>query len=93
MSNFDTSGASFNANLQMLETSDPCHADTFNALFAQLINNDVAIQKAAGGFAADKNAQAKFLLDMRRMGWLGRKTGIGFYIYHEDGTRTPNPNL
>ena len=35
----------------------------------------------------------QLLLDMRRMGWLGRKTGIGFYIYHEDGTRTPNPNL
>lgn len=73
MSNFDTSGASFNANLRMLETSDPCHADTFNALFAQLINNDVAIQKAAGGFAADKNAQAKFLLDMRRT---GKKYGV-----------------
>lgn len=73
MSNFDTSGASFNANLRMLDTSDPCHADTFNALFAQLINNDVAIQKAAGGFAADKNAQAKFLLDMRRT---GKKYGV-----------------
>lgn len=35
----------------------------------------------------------QLLLDMRRMGWLGRKTGIGFYIYHEDGTRTPNPDL
>ena len=35
----------------------------------------------------------QLLLDMRRIGWLGRKTGIGFYIYHEDGTRTPNPNL
>ena len=56
MSYFDTSGASFNANLRMLETSDPCHADTFNALFGQLINNDVAIQKAAGGFASTKNA-------------------------------------
>lgn len=28
---------------------------------------------------------------MVRMGWLGKKTGIGFYIYHEDGTKTPNP--
>ncbi len=33
---------------------------------------------------------------LRRMfaaGHLGRKTGRGFYIYHEDGTRTPNTDL
>lgn len=40
-----------------------------------------------------KYRPSQVLLDMRRMGWLGRKTGIGFYIYNEDGTRTPNPNL
>lgn len=40
-----------------------------------------------------KYRPAPLLRDMVRMGWLGRKTGIGFYIYHADGTRTPNPAL
>ena len=33
MSNFDISGAVFNDQLRMLETTDPAHADMFNALF------------------------------------------------------------
>lgn len=35
-------------------------------------------------------------VSLRRMvdsGFLGKKTGIGFYVYNEDGTKTPNPNL
>ena len=35
-------------------------------------------------------------VSLRRMvdsGFLGKKTGAGFYIYHEDGTNEPNPNL
>lgn len=35
-------------------------------------------------------------VSLRRMvdsGFLGKKTGIGFYIYHEDGTKTPNTCL
>ena len=33
---------------------------------------------------------------LRRMvdaGFLGRKTDAGFYVYHEDGTRTPNERI
>ncbi len=35
-------------------------------------------------------------VSLRRMvdsGFLGKKTGVGFYIYHEDGTKTPNTCL
>ena len=35
-------------------------------------------------------------VSLRRMvdsGFLGKKTGAGVYIYHEDGTKEPNPNL
>ena len=35
-------------------------------------------------------------VSLRRMvdsGFLGKKTGAGFYIYHEDGTKAPTPNL
>lgn len=40
-----------------------------------------------------KYRPATLLRDMVRMGWLGRKTGKGFYIYGADGTRTSNPAL
>lgn len=40
-----------------------------------------------------KYRPATLLRDMVRMGWLGRKTGKGFYVYNADGTRTPNPAL
>lgn len=46
MSYFDISGATFDENLRKLETSDPAHADVFNALLGQLINNDVALKEA-----------------------------------------------
>ncbi len=40
-----------------------------------------------------KYRPCQLLRDMVRLNWLGRKTGKGFYIYHADGTRTPNPAL
>ena len=54
MSYFDISGATFDENLRKLETSDPAHADVFNALLGQLINNDVALKEAVTKFAASK---------------------------------------
>jgi len=40
-----------------------------------------------------KYRPAGLLRDMVRLGWLGRKTGKGFYVYNADGTRVPNPDL
>jgi len=40
-----------------------------------------------------KYKPALLLRNMIRIGWLGRKSGKGFYIYHEDGTKTPNPDI
>ena len=31
--------------------------------------------------------------NMVRIGWCGKKSGKGFYVYHEDGTKTPNPDI
>lgn len=73
MSYFDISGAVFNNQLRELETSDPAHADVFNAVFRQLINNDVALMEAASMFAGEKNKQAEFILNLKRT---GKKYGV-----------------
>lgn len=84
MSNFDINSAAFNPELRMLETTDPAHADTFNALFGQLIRNDVAVMRAAGQFAGSKNAQAEFLLNMR-------KDGLKYGVHWDLFSATPSP--
>lgn len=38
-----------------------------------------------------KYRPAPLLRDMVRMGWLGRKSGMGFYIYDENRRKYPNP--
>lgn len=88
MSYFDISGAIFDENLRKLETSDPAHADVFNALLGQLINNDVALKEAVTKFAASKNEQALFLLNLHKD---GKKYGVHFDNYDvtpsSNGTR------
>ena len=37
------------------------------------------------------NRLVALLRDMVRMGWLGRKSGMGFYIYDENRRKYPNP--
>lgn len=85
---FDISGATFDENLRKLETSDPAHADVFNALLGQLINNDVALKEAVTKFAASKNEQALFLLNLHKD---GKKYGVHFDNYDvtpsSNGTR------
>ena len=88
MSYFDISGAVFNNQLRELETSDPAHADVFNAVFRQLINNDVALMEAASMFAGEKNKQAEFILNLKRTGKKGRDkryTGIASGCSHCSG--------
>lgn len=88
MSYFDISGATFDENLRKLETSDPAHADVFNALLGQLINNDVALKEAVTKFAVSKNEQALFLLNLHKD---GKKYGVHFDNYDvtpsSNGTR------
>lgn len=78
MANFDISGARFNEQLRMLETTDPVHADLMNAMFGQLIRNDVAMRDAVSVFAKTKNEQALFLLNLRRT---GKRYGVHFDAY------------
>lgn len=89
MSYFDISGAVFNNQLRELETSDPAHADVFNAVFRQLINNDVALMEAASMFAGQKNKQAEFILNLKRT---GKKYGVHHSAFDVSplsaGTRT-----
>ena len=40
-----------------------------------------------------KYRPSQLLRDMVRMNWLGKKTGKGFYIYNDDGSRVPNHAL
>ena len=84
MANFDISGARFNEQLRMLETTDPVHADLMNAMFGQLIKNDVAMRDAVSVFAKSKNEQALFLLNLRRT---GKRYGVHFDAF----TTSPSP--
>ena len=58
------------------------------------IDIELAVMEVLHAETGDpKYRPAQLLRNMVRMGWLGRKTGKGFYIYHTDGTKTPNPDL
>lgn len=78
MSYFNVDNAVFNEHLRMLETTDRNHADVFNELFGQLIENDVALKEAATSFAGTKNEQALFLLNLHKD---GKKYGVHFDNY------------
>lgn len=78
MSYFNVDNAVFNEHLRMLETTDRNHANVFNELFGQLIENDVALKEAATSFAGTKNEQALFLLNLHKD---GKKYGVHFDNY------------
>ena len=78
MSYFDVSNATFNEQLRMLETTDPAHADVFNSIFGQLIENDVSLKEAVTSFVGTKNEQALFLLNLHKD---GKRYGVHFDNY------------
>lgn len=84
MAYFDVNNAAFNEKLRKLETTDPVHADVFNAVLGQLIQNDVALKEATTNFASTKNDQALFLLNLHKD---GKKYGVHF----DDFDTTPSP--
>lgn len=89
MAYHDISNPGFNQQLRMFETTDPVHADTFNAVAKQLINNDVALSNALSRVVSDKTEQAKFLLNLHRN---GKKYGVHWDAFSANsssvGTRT-----
>ena len=85
MSYHDVSGATFNEQLRRLETTDPASAGTFNPLFQQLINNDVALKEAFSELSLTKNKQAEFLLNLH-------KTGKKYGVHFDDFSINPSPN-
>lgn len=84
MAYFDVEGAAFNEQLRMLETTDPAHANTFNPLFRQLINNDVALKEAFSELSLTKNKQAEFLLNLH-------KTAKKYGVHFDDFAINPSP--
>ena len=89
MAYHDISNPGFNEQLRMFEITDPVHADTFNAVANQLINNDVALSNALSRIVTDKTEQAKFLLNLHRN---GKKYGVHWDAFSANsssvGTRT-----
>ncbi len=45
MANYDVSNPIYNNNIRKLEKSDPAHANIFNSLFQQLLENDECLKK------------------------------------------------
>ena len=65
MANHDVTNPTYDALLRMFETSDPVHADVFNAVADQLINNDVAIRNGVGlTDKTDYAASIKFMIQL-----------------------------
>ncbi len=58
------------------------------------IDIELAVMEVLFAETGDSKYRPTGLLrNMVRMNWLGKKTGKGFYVYHEDGTREVNPDL
>ena len=65
MANHDITNPTYDPDLRMFETSDPVHADIYNAVAEQLILNDVAIRNGVGLVdKTDYGATIKFMIQL-----------------------------
>jgi len=92
MSNFDISTASYNDTMRMLEPSDPCHADTFNVLFGQLLNNTVALYQVQNNMASGFDDPG-LALRLMFLGWRYRNEEVNAALAEKVDMTEPLINL
>lgn len=92
MANFVTE-AIYNNAMRRLQTDDPGHADVFNALFQQLINNDEFLMNNSGGITklTPTGDGLKDTIAFQKA--LDSKSGAGTFVYVGPGVHNMTEEL